>query len=58
MRQRQRSPRRPEGVAGTDLLIARELTGGIYFGLPRERTDAERFVATSEMAGCAVETGG
>ncbi|MEO1593713.1 MAG: YhdP family protein [Pseudomonadota bacterium] len=23
-----------------------------------ERTDAERFVATSEMAGCAVETGG
>ncbi len=31
------SPLRPERLTGTDLLVVRELTGGIYFGTPRER---------------------
>ena len=38
-----RSPLREEVVSGTDLLIVRELTGGIYFGTPREKTDTEAF---------------
>lgn len=33
------SPLRREVVSGTDLLIVRELTGGIYFGEPRERRE-------------------
>jgi 3-isopropylmalate dehydrogenase len=33
------SPLKPEIVAGSDLLIVRELTGGLYFGLPSERRD-------------------
>ena len=31
------SPLRPEKLANVDLLVLRELTGGIYFGKPRER---------------------
>ncbi len=33
------SPLRPEVLLGTDLLIVRELTGGLYFGQPRGRTE-------------------
>jgi len=33
-----RTPLRTEVVTGTDMVIVRELTGGAYFGLPRERS--------------------
>lgn len=38
------SPLRPEKVRGVDLMIVRELTGGLYFGRPQgaELTDGER----------------
>lgn len=35
------TPLRPERVVGTDLLLVRELTGGIYFGRPRGRAGCE-----------------
>jgi 3-isopropylmalate dehydrogenase len=43
------SPLRPERVTGTDMLIVRELTGGLYFGQPRGiqgEGDARRAVNT------------
>ncbi len=39
------SPLKPEIVRGTDLLIVRELAGGLYYGLPRS-LDADRGVNT------------
>lgn len=41
----QLSPLKPERARGTDLIIFRELTGGIYFGKPSSNT-AERGVST------------
>ncbi len=35
------SPLRPEVVDGVDLLVVRELTGGLYFGQPKEITEED-----------------
>jgi 3-isopropylmalate dehydrogenase len=45
------SPLKPDRIAGVDLLMVRELTGGLYFGQPRLRErkgDVERAVDTLE----------
>jgi 3-isopropylmalate dehydrogenase len=47
------SPLKPAILAGVDLVFIRELTGGLYFGLPRrrERTpDGERAIDTLEYS--------
>jgi len=45
------SPLRPERLAGVDLLVVRELTGGIYFGKPRSRKQMnDGFLAVDTMA--------
>jgi len=38
------SPLKPDVVGGSDLLIVRELTGGLYFGRPSERRDNDQAV--------------
>jgi 3-isopropylmalate dehydrogenase len=35
------SPLRPERLEGADFIVVRELTGGIYFGQPRERRNLD-----------------
>jgi 3-isopropylmalate dehydrogenase len=45
------SPLRPEKLVGVDILVLRELTGGLYFGQPKGRSivnGAERAVDTLE----------
>ncbi|MDR5683369.1 MAG: 3-isopropylmalate dehydrogenase [Armatimonadota bacterium] len=48
------SPLRPEVVRGTDFLIVRELTGGLYFGQPKTR-DIHRAVDTMAYTAAEVE---
>jgi 3-isopropylmalate dehydrogenase len=44
------SPLKPDRITGTDLLVVRELTGGIYFG-DKARTDAEASDTCTYTAG-------
>jgi 3-isopropylmalate dehydrogenase len=48
------SPVRPERAAGADLVVVRELTGGLYFGEPRQEGD-ERAVDTMVYTRTEVE---
>ncbi len=47
------SPLRPERIAGTDLLVVRELTGGIYFG--DSGRNADRAYDTCEYSAHEIE---
>jgi len=52
------SPLKPEIIEGVDIMIVRELTGGIYFGRPRliEQTDSgERAIDTMEYSTHEIE---
>lgn len=50
------SPIKPERLAGTDLLVVRELTGGLYFGEPRRLDLAgETAVNTLPYSGPEIE---
>jgi 3-isopropylmalate dehydrogenase len=45
------SPLKPEVLAGTDIMVVRELTGGLYFGKPSRRTPYKGYVrAVDTMA--------
>jgi 3-isopropylmalate dehydrogenase len=48
------SPIKPERIAGADILVVRELTGGLYFGKPKERVrlpqGGERAIDTLEYS--------
>jgi 3-isopropylmalate dehydrogenase len=48
------SPLRPEKLAGTDLLIVRELTGGLYYGEPRSN-DGQAAVNTLRYSRSEIE---
>lgn len=51
------SPLRPQRLAGTDILIVRELLGGLYFGNPRHRSNDEAYntmrYSRTEIERCA-----
>jgi 3-isopropylmalate dehydrogenase len=52
------SPLKPEKLAGVDLLVVRELTGGLYFGQPKGRDQVkghERAVDTLEYYDYEIE---
>jgi 3-isopropylmalate dehydrogenase len=50
------SPLRPDRIAGLDLLIVRELTGGLYFGEPRgESADGQQAFNTMRYSAAEVE---
>jgi len=49
------SPIRSDIVAGVDLVVVRELTGGIYFGQPRIEDDGKRAVDTMTYTAAEVE---
>ena len=44
------SPLKPEVIAGTDILVVRELTGGIYFGRKSRTVDSAEDVCTYTTA--------
>jgi 3-isopropylmalate dehydrogenase len=52
------SPLRPEKLAGVDMLVLRELTGGLYFGQPKGRQQVDghiRAVDTMEYTDYEIE---